>query len=209
MPRQPLSTVAQKLKDPIMIGPHTFVKRPELACLVCEIITGWAKVEGCLSLVFARYTHARVDIATDVYNNVEGFRSQDQMLDGAARATLSGDDYLLYQATMKFVKRQYSVRNEMAHWLWACTDDLPDALIIMEPVSHRKAHTMVFAASTGFDLQRSYRYMEESKNKVFVYRKLTLKAMPGKCLEPKSCQIGCNFSRLNLRKMMSKVSRIS
>jgi hypothetical protein len=178
MPRQPLSTLTgnRKLNDPIMIGPHTFAKRPDLAHLVCGIITGWAKVEGCLSLVFARYTRARVDVAMNIYNNVDAFRAQEQMLEGAARAALSDDDFFLYQASMKFIKRQYSVRNEMAHWLWGSTDDLPDALIIMEPVSHRKAHTMMFGANTGYDIEKCREYWAESQNGTFVYRKADLES---------------------------------
>jgi hypothetical protein len=59
-----------------------------------------------LSLVFARYTHARVDIAMSTYNEVEGFRAQEQMISGAARVALTEDSYLLFQATMRFVKRK-------------------------------------------------------------------------------------------------------
>jgi hypothetical protein len=40
------------------------------------------------------------------YNEVEGFRAQEQMISGAARVALTEDSYLLFQATMRFVKRK-------------------------------------------------------------------------------------------------------
>jgi hypothetical protein len=171
VPRQPLNKIVQNLKDPIGLGLGTFAARPELAALVCDVITGWARVEGSLSLVFARYTYSRVDIAMSTYNSVEGYRAQRQMLGGAARAALSVDNYMLFEATMEFVKRQYNIRNEMAHWIWGKTEDLPDALIIMEPVSQRKTSTMIFGARNVTDLINSQKFKEDSGKKTFVYRK--------------------------------------
>jgi hypothetical protein len=39
---------------------------------------------------------------------------------------------------MRFIKLNYNIRNEMAHWGWGVTDTLPDALIIFEPVNSKK-----------------------------------------------------------------------
>jgi len=128
-------------------------------------------VEGALALVFARYAGMSVESALNIYNTVEGFRAQRQMLDGAAKWRLPADDFHLYSATMKFVMQQYSVRNEMAHWVWARTEDLPDALVIMEPVAQRRHHSMVFGAQTGFDIAKAPKYVEELDKNTFVYRK--------------------------------------
>lgn len=175
MPRQPLSRIRSTLSSSLFVGPETFSARPELAALVCRVITGWAQVEGVLALVFARYAGMSVESALTIYNTVEGFRAQRQMLDGAAKWRLSPDDFHLYSATMSFVMQQYSVRNEMAHWVWARTEDLPNALVIMEPVAHRRQHSMVFGAQTGYDMAKVPKYLQELEENTFVYREPDLK----------------------------------
>jgi hypothetical protein len=59
----------------------------------------------------------------------------------------------------------------MAHWIWGKTDDLPDALIIFEPVSRKKTTTMIFGARNPTDFIVAQRYREESDKRTFVYRK--------------------------------------
>lgn len=65
-------------------------------------------------------------------------------MDAAAKSMLTADDYLLYSATMRFIKLNYKIRNEMTHWGWGITDTLPDALIIFESVASKKINSLAF-----------------------------------------------------------------
>ena len=177
MPKQPLHKNYDHV-SPIFIGPQTFEKRPKLAVYVAQIIAGWAQVDLTLATVLARYARRNIEQSIDMYLSIEGFALQAKMLDAAAKTALTRDNYLLYKATMRFIKLNYDIRNELAHWGWGITDTIPDALIIFEPVSKKKLDALAFNL-VGQNLATMHGKISELKKQsdleVFFYRENDLK----------------------------------
>ncbi len=177
VPKQPLNKNYDRV-SPILIGPQTFEKRPKLAVYVAQIIAGWAQVDLTLSTVLARYARRNIEQSIDMYLSIEGFASQAKILDAAAKTALTRDNYLLYKATMRFIRLNYDTRNELAHWGWGITDTIPDALIIFEPVSKKKLDALAFNL-IGQNLAAIQGKISELKKqdhlKIFFYRESDLK----------------------------------
>lgn len=176
MPRQPLRNIIPG-KPVIEIGPSTFAKRPKLAAYVAQTIAGWAQVELSLSVVLARYTSRNIEQSIDMYLSIDGFGAQSLLLEAAAKSVLSQDNYDLFDATMRFIKANYAVRNEMAHWTWGVTDALTDGLIIIEPRGHKKLNALQFNL-IGQDMSkvvpRIMAMAQEQEKNVFAYRERDL-----------------------------------
>ena len=164
VPKQPLNKNYDRV-SPILIGPQTFEKRPKLAVYVAQIIAGWAQVDLTLATVLARYARRNIEQSIDMYLSIEGFALQAKMLDAAAKTALTRDNYLLYKATMRFIKLNYDIRNELAHWGWGITDTIPDALIIFEPVSKKKLDALAFNL-VGQNLATMHGKISELKKQV-------------------------------------------
>lgn len=158
----------------ILIGPNTFSARPHLAYLIPQIIAGWVQVEISLAETFGTYASLGPDVALSVYNAVDNFRAKQAMLDAAAKTVLNEEDLDLYSATMRFVKRRYVTRNEMAHWLWGYADDFPEALFIIDPVAASKVRMFYAGIRSLKDLPRIEPYRQEADSKTFIYRKRDL-----------------------------------
>jgi hypothetical protein len=176
MPKQPLRNVIRG-NHPIEIGPRTFAKRPKLAAYVAQTIAGWAQVELSLALVLARYTSRNIEQSVDMYLSIDGFGAQSLLLEAAARSVLPQDNFELFDATMRFIKNNYTIRNEMAHWTWGVTDALPDALVIIEPRSHKKLHALQFNIGDqdmSKAIPRLMALAKEQEKNVFVYRERDL-----------------------------------
>lgn len=177
MPKQPLHKNYDTV-SPIMVGPQTFAERPKLAVYIAQIIAGWAQVDLALAVTFARYTRQNIEQSIDIYLSNEGFAAQGKMLDAAAKNILTKDNFLLYRATMRFVKLNYNIRNEMAHWGWGITDTLPDVLIIFDPVNSKKFNSLMFNISgqnMGAIMPRIIELKAEAEKNYFFYKENDLK----------------------------------
>jgi len=126
----------------------------------------------------ARYARRNIEQSIDMYLSIDGFAAQGKVLDAAAKTALTQDNYFLYKATMRFIKFNYDIRNEIAHWGWGVTETLPDALIIFEPVVHKKLHALAFnliGQNMGEMGKKIAELQEKNMNSVFFYKESDLK----------------------------------
>jgi hypothetical protein len=172
MPRQPLHNITDE-KPLIEIGPRTFSKRPKLAAYVAQVIAGWAQVELALACVLARYTSRNIEQSIDMYLSIDGFRAQARLVEAAAKTVLTKDDLRLFDATLRFIRRNYNIRNEMAHWTWGISEALPDALLIIEPRANKKLYALQFNLvdqDLSKIIPRIQELTREQERSIFVYR---------------------------------------
>jgi hypothetical protein len=59
-------------------------------------------------------------------------------LEAAAREALTEKEFDVFKATMNIAKSVQGPRNQLAHWIWAYSPELPDALLLAEPKSAKE-----------------------------------------------------------------------
>jgi hypothetical protein len=59
--------------------------------------------------------------------------NQMTVLGAAAKAKLVSREVELFEAVMTIVRTVAKERHRLAHWCWALSDDLPDALLLIDP----------------------------------------------------------------------------
>ncbi|MCH7480851.1 MAG: hypothetical protein IIC79_05605 [Chloroflexi bacterium] len=128
---QPLSSV--KRSAVVKWGDQdTFEKRPELAIMVIRAIAGWAHAEGFMREILVRMLGARAEPAAKMYAALRSSQVQISALSAAAECTLSPPRLELFKAIMKVAQPVARTRHRLAHDLWCYSDDLPDALLLLE-----------------------------------------------------------------------------
>jgi len=169
MPPQPLSSVN---RNAIVKGGSTiaFQKHPDLAMLVAQAIGAWAELDSTISKILIQMLGAHAEPAARMYAALRSSQAQFDALAAAARCSLQPRDLELFNALMLVVRPARRARHRLAHDIWCYSDDLPDALLLIEANSHFnffvQRNIWEFQPDSSTDFERI---------RVFVYRERDLR----------------------------------
>jgi hypothetical protein len=111
---------------------------PKYAQLVAGIFSNWSLVEHRLNLLLVRILGADAEPALAMFATLEAQHLQFRAIEAAAKAALEEKEYDVFKATMSVARSVQTPRNQLAHWVWAYSADLPDALLLAEPQSAKE-----------------------------------------------------------------------
>jgi hypothetical protein len=117
-------------------------RRPAVSVKVAQCIVEWSNVENLLGLFLALLLHTNEKAAMAMYLTVENRNAQLRMIDGAAHSTLPLDHADAITVLMNTdVRPAMKYRDKLAHWNWGYTDEMPDVLLLREPI-HQLQETL-------------------------------------------------------------------
>lgn len=129
---QPLSSLKRKV--PIRLGGLDAAdERPELALLAAKVIAVAAELEANMGELLAAMLGNKARPAVQMFHALSSTNAQTAALEAAAEAALPGHELSLFRIIMGMVKRAAKRRNMIAHWNWAYSPELPDALLFSDP----------------------------------------------------------------------------
>src|SRR5690349_17533807 len=128
---QPLT--AFKGIERVTFFPGSVFKRPVLAPYVMEVIERWSISETNLFNIAADVLHVEPVIATVMLQAVDNQAAQRAAVLAAAKAMLAPNDWLLFEAAFYTTNQSRSVRNQFVHHIWGTADELPQALLLIDP----------------------------------------------------------------------------
>ena len=134
MPPQPLSRVRSQAA--IMATPDAIALRPKLAALIAEIIARWADIEANTGTILSYVLRAEAAPVTAMLHAVVSSSAQMDMIEAAGRAKLFDPELEIYEAVIKIARAAAKKRNAIAHHVWGYTDELPEALLLIEPEAY-------------------------------------------------------------------------
>ena len=131
MPPQPLSNVKSSAAVK-WDSEDALLKRPELAALVARAIASWAYAESGMGDILIQMLGARAEPAAKMYAALNSNQAQFDALNAAARCCLQPDELETFQAVVWVVRKAARMRHRLAHNLWCYSDDLSDALLLLD-----------------------------------------------------------------------------
>lgn len=132
MPPQPLSRV--KGDAEIIFGAATMVeKRIPLAASVMSVIGAWSSNDLILARLTSTFLKADFEIVAAMMQALTGGEGRRSAIGAAAEAALDADNYKLFQAVQKANRPSRNRRNDFCHHVWAISDQLPDAVLLIDP----------------------------------------------------------------------------
>jgi|SRR6516165_3692218 len=169
MARQPLLYVRPKAK--YRMPANALAERPELAALIGECIAFWSQVEGQIAVLLSAIMKAETAITAAVFLSIRNSRAQREALTAAAEIGLTGRELEMFRAIAIVYQSLDSQRTDLAHGIFAISEDLPDALLWIDS-SDFTQHNLDFwielmSQTDPAPLQAS----ETVRAVLFVYRK--------------------------------------
>lgn len=136
---QPLFQVRRGAK--IALGmPETMLKRPHQAMKVARCISEFSNLETMLPVTLAFMLSADAETTFSMWSSLENRSAQLRLIDAAAESQLEDDyhDCWIVLST-KYIRAVMKERDKLAHWVWGYTDELPDTLLLTEPIQKARA----------------------------------------------------------------------
>ncbi|MFK0331036.1 hypothetical protein ACIQUB_07920 [Rhizobium sp. NPDC090275] len=107
--------------------------RPLLAAKVSEFIARASALDHGMAMVLVSLLHASPEPAFAMFSEVLDAGNRRAMILAAARSTLDAEHFEMLEVVSNAVRMQIDVRNKFAHWLWGGCEQLPDALLLVDP----------------------------------------------------------------------------
>lgn len=152
---QPLSKVRPKAT--YRFGNGVFETHADLSVVVIRVINTGAIAEWRWAGMLIDLMSADVRTGLAMYEALSGAESRRAALLAAARTKLCADDYLLFKAVMMAVAPARRTRNNFAHWLWGESDEMPNALLLVDPAEHNRV--FVSAVETNLKMKLTGRFL--------------------------------------------------
>jgi hypothetical protein len=128
---QPINRV---IRDPeVFLDRNILDDKPEMAILVARIFSTWGWIEHELSLLLVRILGANADAALAIVSTLQAQHLQLGALEAAAKASLSPDNFEVFQAVIAVTNSVQKPRNRLAHWIWGGCKQSPDAMVLADP----------------------------------------------------------------------------
>jgi hypothetical protein len=172
MPPQPLSSVRRDVR--IIAGACATIFRPSLARLAAEAIAHWADIESQFGGILVTMLGTQAPPASAMFFALTSSSAKWSALGAAAEVALGegSRDLEMLEVVIEQAKKAALHRNRFAHWCWAHSPDIPDALLFIDPealVAHDIASGTHQAPHNGRGLLATI-----DRAKVYVYREKDL-----------------------------------
>jgi hypothetical protein len=144
-PPQLLSRI--KPQASISLGPGFLAMRPQLAAIVTEIIALGSEIDLQRGRYLAALLGSNQMVGVAIFLAITSAVTRRDTLDAASKSILNDLEYELFTRTARAVKAVEKERNAFAHQLWGISDDLPDALLLVD-AEYRLKHLLEIGALT-------------------------------------------------------------
>jgi len=137
-------------QEPIMMGPGTVLKRPNLALQIANVVDHWRNIEETLELLYGQILRASISKNRQSHRVTDLLSSQilNSLYQIGQKTTLTSKALSLledpsFNARFSALKSKIDVtarhRNEIVHNTWGVSESYPDALIL-----HTQTRNLVY-----------------------------------------------------------------
>jgi len=127
---QPLSRV----KPDADIRVRATALPPDLCVYITRTITAWAYNDHLLANMLCGFLNAEYEVVAAMYQSLVSGEARRAALYAAAKAAVPQHLNLIV-ATIQSTKASREERNHFAHHVWAISEHLPDAMILVDPAT--------------------------------------------------------------------------
>lgn len=155
MPPQPLSSFRRKKPIPASIDYNAPALRPNQAAQIMRIIAIWSHIDQLLTIMTTTFLKTDFETVTAMLAAITSSAGKRAAIKAAAQSALKNkpDDLKLFEAVLSVTKASRERRHEYAHHLWGHTEEIKDAILLVDPKYMAEHHAKSESATQRW-LQR-------------------------------------------------------
>lgn len=115
-------------------GPDALRRQPELAGMAMNIVAQWAVNEVRMARILVVLLGAQSRPVIAMHSALTSTQAQMAALRAAAKTMVTDEYWNTFDAALVVVKKLAKERNRVAHWIFGYSNQVPDALLLVNPV---------------------------------------------------------------------------
>jgi hypothetical protein len=131
---QPYLTVSGGGSGPFQFTADAISKYPKLVIQIGLVVANWSYVDLEVQWVLAQMLGTKGELVAAIYRQIQAALSRDALVQAVAEQELTQEDLDLFRVIWKLAKSPNQQRNKVAHGVWGIADDVPDALVMINPL---------------------------------------------------------------------------
>lgn len=170
---QPLLSVAPGA-DP-SFSASAIYQRPNLAPSICTIFSAWAIIEHQQDMLLVQITDGSSAAAISMFRSLRSDRAKQDALTAAAKVSLTQTQFSAFEVVMSVIRSSQKARNRFAHHVWGYCSELPDDILLTDPINAGNLMThvtqMLHARKRNLPITFDPKSVGLDKARVIVYSK--------------------------------------
>jgi hypothetical protein len=171
MAPQPVSFYRRK-KIVIWASHESIERRPGLAPYIARVIAKWGHIEGNICSILAYLLAAEATPTMAMLQSLRSSSAQFDMIEAAAKTKITDETEIeMFQAVMLVARKGAQRRHQVAHHIWAHSDQLPNALILIDPAAYADIFVRLQEVPTPSGIVEDESFGQPDSRRCFIYRK--------------------------------------
>lgn len=134
------------------------------------VIAHWSDIETNIAAILAFVLHTEAAPTMAMIQAIRSATAQMDMIEAAGSAKLADPELEIFEATILLARKAAKKRNPIAHHIWAICEELPDALLLIEPSAYLEMFVVISKALNENTAHLRNPIAEPDKSRVMVYR---------------------------------------
>lgn len=157
---------------PNFVVGEAIIKRHALSLAGMHAVTQYSMLEPLLSVVMTKLLGSDPRPAVAILAVIKNSSIRNEALRSVAEESLNADDLALFNAVLGVVDSADKERNRLAHWLWAIDDQLPDAVVLLDPRKYASMNSDVAVAMAkgSTSVEQATALQDKMRSMALVYR---------------------------------------
>lgn len=136
-----------------------------------NVVAEWSLLEGFINGLFATLLGGDDGRATAIFSTIRSQQGQRDAINAAVNLSLQDQDERdIVTAVMSVYEKASKTRNKIAHWVWGHSSNLPEAVLLADPVAMAAFQAEIIAFTQNV---RSGAKLQErpqlDKSRIFAY----------------------------------------
>jgi hypothetical protein len=162
------------------LSPRALDGKPTLSEIVCRVIALSSDIDLQTRMLIVRVLGVQAEAAIAIFDTIGADHWREKALRAATKAQFP-DAVPVLDVVLRMALAAQQERHKLAHWIWAKSPELPDALLLADP-THLRKRDIERAKVAAFlddieakgDLDEIFKLYKIDRTKVLVYTKSDL-----------------------------------
>lgn len=145
--------------------------RPELALMAMNVVAEWSLLESFVNSLFVSILGDDAPAGSVIFATIRSQAGQRDAIDAVAETYIANPDLRdAILAALDVYKGASKTRNRLVHWIWGHCPELPDAVLLANPVTRIAQDANLQRAVAGRDTAEIHR-TARSLEGIYIYER--------------------------------------
>jgi hypothetical protein len=143
--------------------------RPEIALLAIKVIAEWSILESFLQGLFVKLLGSNPALGAAMYSSLSGTSARRDAFRAVAKLSLSPEELEIFDAIFSLYITAAKQRNNVAHWVWGYSPQIPDGVILCNPNVFMDFNVRIEQFTAALIWEEKVEFPQFNKDQVFVF----------------------------------------